>query len=191
MFAKQDSSLKPIFQVLAFAARKHSRQRRKDLEASPYINHPIDLAQVLVNEADIVEGDVICAALLHDVLEDTETSGEELEACFGPAIRRIVEEVSDDKSLSKEARKRLQIEHAGSASYAARLVKLADKLCNIRDILNAPPANWPLGRRREYLYWAKEVVDQIRGTHKGLEGLFDTAYQQGIAVLDAEASPFS
>jgi guanosine-3',5'-bis(diphosphate) 3'-pyrophosphohydrolase len=188
MFAANPTlSLKPIFQVLAFAARKHSRQRRKDREASPYINHPIDLAQVLVNEADIVEEDVICAALLHDVLEDTETSGEELEACFGPVIRRIVEEVSDDKNLPKEARKRLQVEHAGSASHAARLVKLADKLCNIRDILNAPPANWTLERRREYLYWAKEVVDQMRGTHEGLESLFDAAYQQGIAALDAKA----
>lgn len=165
-----------ILHALEFAAHKHRDQRRKDVHASPYINHPIALANVLVNETDIHDPEVICAALLHDTIEDTKTTPAELLEEFGERIRDIVLEVTDDKKLIKADRKRLQVEHAAHASRQAKLVKLADKICNLRDIASSPPAKWGLERQQEYFEWAKEVIDQVRGTEPRLEAAFDQAY---------------
>jgi guanosine-3',5'-bis(diphosphate) 3'-pyrophosphohydrolase len=167
-----------LLQALAFAAHKHRDQRRKDAEASPYINHPIALADVLVNEGGVTDVNVLCAALLHDTVEDTATTHAELVNAFGTGIAGIVAEVTDDTSLPKLERKRLQVEQAASISREARLVKLADKICNLRDIGSRPPASWSLERRREYLEWAKSVVDRLRGTHPRLEEAFDAAYSK-------------
>ncbi len=169
-------NLTRLLDALKFASTKHSRQRRKDADASPYINHPIALAHVLAVEAGIDDTDVLVAAILHDTIEDTETTPDEVAAAFGPGVRDVVMEVTDDKTLSKAARKRLQIVNAPHQSRGARLVKLADKICNLRDMADAPPANWDLERRREYFDWAREVVDGIRGTEARLEALFDAAY---------------
>jgi guanosine-3',5'-bis(diphosphate) 3'-pyrophosphohydrolase len=165
-----------LLKALAFAAHKHRDQRRKDPEASPYINHPIALADVLVNEGGVTDVEVLCAALLHDTVEDTATTPEELEAAFGERVARIVAEVTDDKTLAKADRKRLQVEHAGELSQEAKLVKLADKICNLRDVAERAPPSWDLARRREYFDWAKRVVDGLRGTHPRLEAAFDAAY---------------
>ena len=167
-----------ILKALAFSAHKHRDQRRKDPQASPYINHPIGLANVLRNEGGIRDEAVICAALLHDTVEDTETTPEELQREFGLRICRIVLEVTDDQRLPKQERKRLQIEHAPHLSRRAKLVKLADKICNLRDVANSPPARWDLERRRQYFEWAKQVVDGLRGVHARLERTFDEAYSQ-------------
>jgi GTP diphosphokinase / guanosine-3',5'-bis(diphosphate) 3'-diphosphatase len=165
-----------LLKALAFASLKHRDQRRKDAQASPYINHPIALADLLVNEGGVTDVEVLCAALLHDTIEDTETTLQELEREFGRKIALIVLEVSDNKMLKKGTRKRMQVEHAASASYEAKLVKLADKTCNLRDVNARPPATWDLARRREYFDWAKEVVDRLRGVHAELEAAFDAAY---------------
>ena len=165
-----------ILDALQFAARKHRDQRRKDPEASPYINHPIALANILWREGGVHEPAVICAALLHDTIEDTATTEQELAQRFGPAVARIVMEVTDDKALDKADRKRLQVEHAPHLSREAKLVKLADKIANLRDVASSPPAEWPLARQREYFEWAKRVVDGLRGAHPGLERVFDEAY---------------
>lgn len=165
-----------LIHATAFAADKHRMQRRKDVDASPYINHPIALAHVLSVEAGIEDENVLCAALLHDTIEDTDTSHDELEAQFGAKVAAIVAEVTDDKSLKKEERKRLQIEHAANLSSEAKLVKLADKICNLRDVAVSPPADWPLSRRQEYFDWAKSVIDGLRGAHADLEAKFDAAY---------------
>ena len=165
-----------IVHALEFAAHKHRDQRRKDAQASPYINHPIALANVLVHEGAVDDPVVLSAALLHDTVEDTETTPAELREAFGEKIAGIVLEVTDDKSLLKAERKRLQIEHAAHISREAKLVKLADKICNVRDVADHPPAKWDLTRRREYFEWAKAVVDQLRGVHPALEKKFDEAY---------------
>ena len=162
----------------AFAARKHKNQRRKDDAASPYINHPLALADVLVNEAGVSDLDTIVAALLHDTIEDTETTAAEIEDAFGPRIRSVVEEVTDDSGLAKAARKQAQIDHAPQLSEPARAIKLADKICNLRDVVANPPAGWSLQRRRDYFDWAKQVIDGLRGLHPRLEALFDQAYAQ-------------
>jgi guanosine-3',5'-bis(diphosphate) 3'-pyrophosphohydrolase len=165
-----------LIDALAFAAEKHRTQRRKDPEASPYINHPIALARLLSIEGRIRDAKVLAAAVLHDTLEDTRTTYEELHERFGPMISGIVREVTDDKSLAAAERKRLQIEHAGELSRRARLVKLADKTANLRDLTHNAPPEWSLQRRRDYFEWAKKVVDKIRGTNKKLERAFDDAY---------------
>ena len=170
------ASLPLIVRALEFAAHKHRDQRRKDAQASPYINHPIALANVLVSEGGVDDPVVLSAALLHDTVEDTETTTAELREAFGDKIAAIVGEVTDDKNLVKAERKRLQIEHAAHISREAKLVKLADKICNVRDVANHPPAKWDLARRREYFEWAKAVVDQLRGIHPALEKKFDEAY---------------
>jgi guanosine-3',5'-bis(diphosphate) 3'-pyrophosphohydrolase len=172
------SGLALLLKALTFAAHKHRDQRRKDAQASPYINHPIALADVLVNEAGVSDVKVLCAALLHDTIEDTETTPEELEREFGREIAEIVMELTDNKMLKKRTRKRMQIAHAASASREAKLVKLADKICNLRDVTARPPANWDLARRREYFDWAKTVVDRLRGADPRLEAAFDRAYAQ-------------
>jgi guanosine-3',5'-bis(diphosphate) 3'-pyrophosphohydrolase len=164
-----------ILKALEFASLKHRDQRRKDVHASPYINHPIALANVLTREG-VMEDAVLAASILHDTLEDTKTTPAELREHFGEKIASIVEEVTDDGSLLKAERKRLQIEHAAVISHEAKLVKLADKICNVRDVADHPPARWDLARRREYFDWAKAVVDNMRGTHADLERRFDEAY---------------
>ena len=165
-----------LIDALAFAADKHRNQRRKDAEASPYINHPIALARVLCVEAGIDERLPLLAALLHDTVEDTETTEAELVARFGPEVAAVVMEVTDDNSLPKARRKQLQVEHAPHLSRAAKLVKLADKICNLRDVATHPPAKWPIERRREYFDWARRVIDGLRGVHAPLEELFDAAH---------------
>jgi GTP diphosphokinase / guanosine-3',5'-bis(diphosphate) 3'-diphosphatase len=178
MKRKPEKDLALLFRALAFAAHKHRDQRRKDAEASPYINHPIALAEVLAGEGGVADAEVLAAALLHDTIEDTATTADELRAEFGERIAAMVEEVTDDQSLPKADRKRLQIEHAAVLSPGAKLVKLADKICNLRDVADRPPAKWDLQRRQEYFEWAKRVIDGLRGAHAGLEAAFDAAYRR-------------
>ncbi len=161
-----------LFKALAFSAEKHRTQKRKDIDKSPYINHPIALANILAQRW-VIDENVLCAAILHDTIEDTKTTADELRKHFGEKITSIVLEVSDDKSLDKDVRKQLQIDHAASLSKEAKLVKLADKIANITDIINSPPVNWSKERKQEYFAWAKAVVDNLRGAHQGLEKEFD------------------
>jgi guanosine-3',5'-bis(diphosphate) 3'-pyrophosphohydrolase len=170
------SAVSIVLAASAFAAHKHRDQRRKGADASPYINHPIAVANVLANEAGITDSRILTAALLHDTVEDTDTTSQELQSQFGHEIAAIVVEVTDDKSLPKKERKRLQIEHAATLSRQAKLVKLADKICNVRDMSQSPPIDWSLERRAEYFTWAKQVVDPMRGVSPILEGLFDAAF---------------
>jgi len=172
--AQFDNNL--LLKALSFAAFKHRHQRRKGVKAIPYINHPIALADLLVRTAKINDPEIIATALLHDTVEDTCTTSKVLKTEFGPVISKLVAELTDDKSLPSEVRKRRQVEHAPSLSPRARMVKLADKTCNLRDVVQDPPAKWSLKRKQEYFDWAKEVVDKIRGTNVKLEKAFDEAF---------------
>jgi len=169
-----------LFKALAFSAEKHRTQKRKDIDKSPYINHPIALANILAKRW-VIDENVLCAAILHDTIEDTKTTADELRKNFGEKITSIVLEVSDDKSIEKEERKQLQIDHAASLSKEAKLVKLADKIANITDIINTPPVNWSKERKQDYFTWAKAVVDNLRGAHQGLEKEFDDLLKTEIS----------
>jgi guanosine-3',5'-bis(diphosphate) 3'-pyrophosphohydrolase len=176
MVSKIDN-LSLILKAAQFAAHKHRDQRRKDAAASPYINHPLALASTLREEGMVEDATVLAAALLHDTIEDTETDYDELRGHFGEEVAEIVAEVTDTKWLKKTSRKRLQISKASIASSRAKLVKLADKICNLRDLIASPPSDWSLERKREYFDWAKKVVDQIRGENARLERKFDQLYR--------------
>src|SRR6267154_5131596 len=165
-----------VIRAIEFAVQKHRMQRRKDSEASPYINHPIALMHVLCIDGGITDQLVLAAAALHDTIEDTETTEEELRTIFGEEITQIVVEMTDNKSLPKEVRKRLQIEHAHRMSREGALVKLADKLCNLRDVAANPPLGWCLERQVGCFDWAKAAVDGLPRVSEYLLAKFDTAY---------------
>jgi guanosine-3',5'-bis(diphosphate) 3'-pyrophosphohydrolase len=175
-----------LLQALDFSAQKHRDQRRKDSGASPYINHPIEVATVLSAAGGVTDLVTLIAAILHDTIEDTATTPEELERRFGREGRLLVEERTDDKRLPKPERKRLQVEHARSASHRAKLIKLADKICNVRDVTHTPPAGWSLDRRREYLDWTEQVVAGCRGANAALEARYDALLREGRDSLSAE-----
>ncbi len=172
-----------LLSAIHFAALKHSRQRRKGADASPYINHPITVAELLTRVAGVNDLLTLQAAILHDTLEDTETTAAELDRSFGTGVRRLVEELTDDKALPGPQRKQLQVEHAPHLSFAAKLIKLADKTANVTDINEIDPVGWPLERKRAYLQWAGKVVAGVRGINPALEELFDKIVAEKRALL--------
>jgi GTP diphosphokinase / guanosine-3',5'-bis(diphosphate) 3'-diphosphatase len=163
--------MKKISKALVFASNAHRGQLRKDGK-TPYINHPIQVMNLLVEEG-IDDSELLCAALLHDVVEDTDTSTELIEKKFGKRVAELVAEVTDDKFLSQVERKQKQLATASQLSYEARLIRLCDKICNVHDMLHAPPRYWETETRMNYVRWGMAVVDAIRGTHEGLERRFD------------------
>jgi guanosine-3',5'-bis(diphosphate) 3'-pyrophosphohydrolase len=168
-----------LLKAIEFASRKHSTQRRKDEEASPYINHPIAVTHLLADTGGITDLVTLMAAVLHDTIEDTETTASEVDGQFGPTVRKVVEEMTDDKTLDKSVRKQFQIEHAPHLFRRAKAIKLADKIANMRDVMESPPPNWPLARRVEYLDWTEKVVAGCRGTNEALERLYDEVLKKG------------
>jgi len=175
-----------ILKALDFAARRHRNQFRKGAEKIPYINHPIQVANLLVNEGGENDPILICAAILHDVIEDTVDSvkerqelSDEILEIFGKEILSVTLEVTDDKTLDKKVRKQLQIEEAIHKSVKAKKLKIADKIMNVMDITNNPPSDWPLERLIDYLDWSEKVVAGLRGVNRRLEDLFDKCLDEG------------
>jgi len=175
-----------VLKAFKFAAFKHRDQRRKDERASPYINHPIVVAEMLLDIGGIREATTLVAGILHDIVEDTDTSPEELEREFGQEVCRIVLELTDDKALPKSVRKRLQLENVGKHSLRARQVRLADKISNLEDLIHSPPAGWSRERKKEYVGWARKVVDGLRGVNEALERHFDRVFEQATRELEKE-----
>lgn len=173
--------LSPILEALRFAAIKHRDQRRRDRHGSPYIIHPIDLACVLALEGNVSDEATLVAALLHDTLEATRTTKREIERGFGVEVAAIVAEVTDDWRLPSAERKRLQILNATSLSRKAQLVRLADKISNVRDIHAGSPVSWDEKRKKRYIDESKQVVDRMRGVSPALERVFDELYSRGIS----------
>lgn len=171
-----------LLRALAFAADKHRYHRRKDEAETAYINHPIAVTAELA-EAGVEDPALLVAAILHDTIEDTETTFEEVHKEFGSEVAELVAEVTDDKSLPKKERKRLQVEHAPSLSDRAKQLKIADKICNVLDITHHPPADWSDERKRQYLAWASEVVAGCRGVNASLERRYDEVHAEGLAAL--------
>ncbi len=176
-------SLPKILDAASFAAKKHTNQKRKGSDGQPYINHPLEVASLLANVGNVDDVDVIVAGLLHDTVEDCGVSYEEIEGRFGKIVAGYVSEVTDDKSLPKAERKRLQVEQAPHLSHGAKQIKLADKISNIRDVTNNPPADWSMERRLEYVEWGENVVAGLRGANAGLERLFDETISEARKSL--------
>lgn len=174
--------MKRISKAIVFAAQSHAGQHRKDGK-TPYINHPLEVMNLVVEHVDEPDEEVLIAAVLHDVVEDTNVTENEIAELFGKRVARLVAELTDDKMLSKEERKRIQLEEVHTLSAEGKLLRLCDKICNVYDILYAPPGEWSVDRRMDYLIWGKAVVDKIRGTHAGLETRFDELYAAGVKLL--------
>lgn len=168
-----------FLKALRFAAEKHRDQRRKGGDAAPYINHPIAVTELLWRMGGVRDVNALVAALLHDTIEDTQTTQEELRREFGEDVLGLVMECTDDKSLPKAERKRLQIVNAPHKSPRARLIKLSDKINNVQEVAANPPAGWSLERRREYLDWTEQVVNGLRGHNPELDALYDRVLAEG------------
>jgi len=180
------NTIKKLVEAASFAAQRHTGHHRKGDTAEPYINHPLEVANLLANVGGIDDIDVLIAAVLHDTVEDVGVKTEEIVERFGERVAGIVMEVTDDKSLPKEERKRLQVEHAPHLSHEAKLVKLGDKISNITDVPNNPPKDWLIGRRRQYVEWGEAVVAGLRGSNPSLERLFDDTVTAASQKLISE-----
>jgi guanosine-3',5'-bis(diphosphate) 3'-pyrophosphohydrolase len=177
------NTINKLVEAASFAAKRHTGHYRKGDTKEPYINHPLEVANLLANVGGVDDIDVLIAAVLHDTVEDVGVMKEEIVERFGDRVAGIVMEVTDDKSLPKAERKRLQVEHAPNLSHEAKLVKLADKTSNIADITNTPPSGWDLQRRKEYVNWGESVVDGLRGSNEELESLFDRTVARARAEI--------
>jgi len=187
------ASISIILRSLDFAATRHKSQFRKGEEKSPYINHPIQVANLLVNEAGETDPVLLSAAVLHDVVEDTVNSVEErdllveeIRVIFGEEILSLTLEVTDDKTLIKEERKRLQVEQAAHKSVRAKKLKSADKIMNIRDLMNCPPIGWTRNRVIDYLDWCEKVNEGVHGVNEKLDSLFEEALAQARVMYRDE-----
>ncbi|XP_064468905.1 guanosine-3',5'-bis(diphosphate) 3'-pyrophosphohydrolase MESH1-like [Ornithodoros turicata] len=176
-----------LVEAVDFAAIRHRNQRRKDKEGTPYINHPIGVARILTAEGKIFDITTLQAAVLHDIVEDTDTTFEEIEKIFGKKVRDILAEVTDDKTQTKQMRKQLQIENASKCSYEARLIKLADKLYILRDLHTSTPEGWSERKVQEYFDWAKKVVEGLRGTNKDIEAELDKLFNEHNSPIESVA----
>jgi len=169
------NDIEKLARAYDFAAARHAGQRRKGEAGEPYINHLTEVARLVAEASGGADADLVAAAVLHDTVEDTPTTPQELSALFGPRVAALVAEVTDDKTLPKAERKRLQIEHAGHASAGAKIIKIADKTSNLRALAASPPMGWAADRKADYALWAKAVVTRCRGTNPWLEAEFDAA----------------
>jgi GTP diphosphokinase / guanosine-3',5'-bis(diphosphate) 3'-diphosphatase len=161
-----------VVRALKFAADKHRKQLRRD-KTTPYINHPLAVADILADVGKIQDPDILAAAALHDTIEDTDTTEEELRTVFGARILSLVLECTDDKSLSKAERKRLQVVHAKEKTPGAKQIKIADKISNLNDLVEHPPLDWPLERKMAYIEWANDVFQGLRGINASLDDMFE------------------
>lgn len=177
------SDLAIVLRAASFAATWHRDDRRKDASRTPYINHPLEVARVLAEHAGVRDPAILISALLHDTLEDTPCTLADIETAFGSVVAGYVAEVTDDKTLSQENRKRRQIETGPMKSDGAKLIKLADKICNCRDVAHAAPVDWSADRRLRYLEWASEVAHAVRGVSAPLDRLFAQEVVAGRAAM--------
>lgn len=168
-----------ITRALDYAAKKHVTQRRKGEAQEPYINHLAEVAHLLSEATGGRDANLVIAGLLHDCIEDQGVTYDELVELFGVDVAGLVRDVTDDKTLLKAERKRLQIEHAPQASVRARMLKIADKTSNLRALAVSPPSGWDEQRKRDYFAWALAVVAGCRGANEFLEAKFDEAYRNG------------
>jgi guanosine-3',5'-bis(diphosphate) 3'-pyrophosphohydrolase len=178
-----DESTGLILQAMNYAADKHSGQKRKDDKGSPYINHPIEVTKILWEIGGVRDITLLLASILHDTIEDTDATPEEVKAQFGEEVLSLVLEVTDDKTLPKQVRKQRQVETAPHKSPRAKMLKIADKISNVDDIISTPPKDWSLERRREYVLWSERVVAGLRGVNEKLENHYDNLLAKGKHTL--------
>jgi len=172
-----------ITHALRFAAERHSSQRRKGQAKEPYVNHLAEVSELVADATEGKDVNLIAAALLHDTIEDTETSSDELVATFNNDIAQLVADVTDDKSLPKQDQKNLQVVNSRAQNMRVKLLKLADKTSNLRSLANSPPENWNTERKQAYIDWAIKVAAGLKGVNPWLEERFDEALRGAQQAL--------
>jgi GTP diphosphokinase / guanosine-3',5'-bis(diphosphate) 3'-diphosphatase len=170
--------IEPVLTAALYAAEKHAQQKRKGVAGAPYVNHLLEVAHLIATNSDDADTNLLVAALLHDVVEDTPVTITEVEERFGGDVAGLVAEVTDDKSLPKEKRKALQVQNAPRKSPRAQSIKLADKISNLRSIISSPPVEWSYERKRQYFDWAKQVVDGLNAPNARLKAEFEKIYSE-------------
>jgi GTP diphosphokinase / guanosine-3',5'-bis(diphosphate) 3'-diphosphatase len=171
------ASVQRILAAARFAAEKHAQQKREGALGEPYMNHLVEVAELIAASSNELDAELIMAGFLHDTIEDTSVTFQELENHFGRDVASLVAEVTDDKSLPKEMRKKLQVETAHKKSRRAQTLKLADKIANLRSILKSPPTGWNLERKQQYFEWARQVISGIQEPNPYLKAEFDKTYK--------------
>jgi guanosine-3',5'-bis(diphosphate) 3'-pyrophosphohydrolase len=182
------SDLAKFTDAALFAAKKHRYQTRKGNDGEPYINHPLEVAHLLISVGGVEDIDILLGGILHDTIEDTETTEGEITQLFGSRVCGYVLEVTDDKSLPKAERKQKQVEHAPHLSHGAKQIKLCDKISNIRDVIENPAIDWSDERRREYVEWGERVVAGLRGANPALEEYFDKLVERAKSDLSVPSA---
>lgn len=171
-----------LLRATKFAADKHRNQKRKD-DVTPYINHPIEVTELLARIGKVTDVEILAAALLHDAIEDTATQPDEIKTAFGERVLSLVMECTDNKQLPKAERKRQQVESAPHKSDGAKQIKLADKISNLRDICHLPPSDWSLERKQAYVHWSLEVFAGLKGVNSDLDRMFEQTIEQSKQKL--------
>src|SRR6476469_10168759 len=171
------NSVLRILAAARFAAEKHAQQKRKGENGEPYFNHLLEVAELIAASTPTMAVELVMAAFLHDTVEDTGVTLQELEQRFGKDVADLVAEVTDDKSLPKETRKQVQVELTPEKSSRAQTLKLADKISNLRAIISSPPVGWSRERKQQYFEWARQVVSGIASPNEVLRSEFDKAYR--------------
>jgi len=157
-----------LLECVRFAVAAHGRQMRKNGDG-PYIMHPIEVAIILLREGGVTSPEILKAAILHDVVEDTTTTLGQIEVVFGKHVASIVAEVTDDRTLTASERKRAQVEHIPHLSTEAKLVKFGDKISNLRSMARGVPGEWSLLQAQGYALWCREAMMPVVGLNAGLE----------------------
>jgi GTP diphosphokinase / guanosine-3',5'-bis(diphosphate) 3'-diphosphatase len=171
----------PLVRILAaanFAAKAHAGQKRKGAAGEPYINHLLEVAELVARSGSESDVDLIMACFLHDVVEDTPITQQDLAQIFNDDVASLVMEATDDKTLSKDERKARQVHTAPYKSVRAQALKLADKISNLRALLTSPPLHWTPERKRQYFEWAKAVVSGFTSPNQYLLDEFNKTYQR-------------
>ena len=182
---QNDSQL--LIDAMEFASWKHRFQRRKQGEA--YITHPVAVCKIL-RDAGITDPEILAGALLHDTVEDTDATFEEIEQKFGSQVALYVREATDDKDLDKCTRKKTQVEKVKNASFGGKMIKVGDKIHNVSCLINEIPCPFePYTAAQGYIVWCKKVVDQARGLNKQLDERFDALLSMKIQMKDGSIYP--
>lgn len=180
-----------VIRAIEFAALRHSGQTRKGNEKTPYINHPIKVVSLLLDFHEN-DSDLLSAAALHDVIEDTAREDREIRQLekiigqkFGNKVLNIIWEVTDNKQLPFQERKQKQIQDTPHLSQEAKKIKIADKICNITDLKEAPPVGWSRDRKNSYIEWSTKVIEGAKGVNKELEAYFAKISREAYKTINS------
>jgi (p)ppGpp synthase/HD superfamily hydrolase len=175
--------IEKLFEALEYASKLHKDQRRKGNGGSPYVNHLIEVASLLSRVAEVTDHEVIIAAILHDVLEDTEAREGDIFDRFGGTVLAYVKHVTDDKLLSLEKRRIAQLKSIENSSSQIQLIKLADHCSNIASL----PPSWDRARLESYISWSHSIAVHCYSASEELAKVYKKRYDSALEICVSQA----